>query len=156
MTKGFTELSENEMNPVEGGTDKHQAVEDLFHTIGQGVDYVVNYAEACWTASKIAFRRNDNLINFKGCLKNLNDLPETELPEKAVKFKEPSNTSLITLLLFLVGIVIFFTIYFCVIGLCKIKKCDFSGGLFNLYGILGLVMTILPHEFLHAIWYPKE
>lgn len=56
MTNGFTEMSLSEMEALNGGTDRNEAVHDLFYVFGQGAGYVKNFAVEYWDCWKIGAR----------------------------------------------------------------------------------------------------
>lgn len=93
---------------------------------------------------------------WKGKFKGFEDLPVGELPENAVRFEEPESAEelaketrrfLIPVVIFLLA-VIFLRIR--VIGFFKLRD------VINPLGVILIPFSILPHEFLHAILFPKN
>ncbi|EOU1764132.1 DUF3267 domain-containing protein [Clostridium perfringens] len=85
---------------------------------------------------------------WKGKFNDVEDLPIGELPENAVRFEEPESAEELakeTRRFFL--IVIFL----------RIKTNGFFGvsDVLNIFGIILIPFSILPHEYLHAIFFPK-
>lgn len=95
-------------------------------------------------------------IIWKGKYSNVKQLSIGNLPNNAVKFKEPSNFFMINLVasIFVIPVFIIIGIVF------YIKKqlgltVDFWDN-FNAWGMVAAYIMILFHEFLHAVAYPKE
>lgn len=93
---------------------------------------------------------------WKGIYKNKNQLPVGELPERAVKFKEPNSMLMINLVasLFVIPVII-------VIVLAISLKYLISGDMqspnwFNLWAFITACIMIVPHELLHAAAFPKK
>ncbi len=94
---------------------------------------------------------------WKGRIKDIKELPKGELPAHAVKYKEPNDFKELTLRisLFMIPAVL-------LIGLAVFLRSrlypGFSFPSFKNYavGFLLAFLMILPHEFLHAIVYPKD
>lgn len=95
---------------------------------------------------------------WKGKYENEKQLPVVNLPSNAIRFKEPKTPAQLNLVasLFLIPVV------FIVIGAIYLKKAlgfEFNIGLGNIiynWGALLAFSMILPHEFLHAIAFPKK
>jgi hypothetical protein len=94
---------------------------------------------------------------WKGKFKSYEDLPVGTLPEGAVKFKEPSSFLMLNIasLAFVIPALLFIVASF------FLKSFLWTGGApkyvdINLWGFLAAILTILPHEFLHAVIYPKD
>lgn len=93
---------------------------------------------------------------WKGKYKDEKQLPTVNLPQNAVRFKEPESTDKINLVaslfiipvVIIVGIVFYIKIY---LG-ANIKFFD----IFNIWGILLACLMIIPNEFVHAISFPKD
>ncbi len=90
---------------------------------------------------------------FKGKLKK-EAMPLAQLPEDAVMFKEPKTESsmLITSSFFTIPAVLFIAIF------AFIKGITLTQVLTSLHpiGIVLSLLCIIPHEFLHAICFPKD
>ncbi|MCC3357784.1 DUF3267 domain-containing protein [Bacillus sp. REN16] len=92
---------------------------------------------------------------WKGIYKDLDQLPVGQLPDHAVKFKEPNSMLMLNLVasLFIIPVLL-------LIALAVILKSLLSGSVemsfFNVWGIVLAFLMILPHELLHAIVFPKE
>ncbi|MDL4839457.1 DUF3267 domain-containing protein [Aquibacillus rhizosphaerae] len=96
-----------------------------------------------------------NLV-WKGIYKSNEQLPVGELPEHAVKFKEPDSMVRLNLVatLFIIPVII-------LVGLAFLIKSSLVGSsveinFFNLWALLLAFLMIPPHEFLHAIVFPKD
>lgn len=91
---------------------------------------------------------------YKGKMRSMEELPKGTLPENAVKFKEPENMVQMNIMasLFVLPIII-------VICLFVVFKSVLRGNETmvhtNLWGVLLAFLCIVPHEFLHAICFPK-
>ncbi|ADU28863.1 DUF3267 domain-containing protein [Evansella cellulosilytica] len=95
-----------------------------------------------------------NLV-WKGIYKSVDQLPKGDLPERAVKFKEPDNLVQLNIIasLFVIPVLI-------LIAIAVFLKFVIAGGevtftVFNLWGFLLAFLMILPHEMLHAMLFPK-
>lgn len=95
------------------------------------------------------------MIKFMGILNNMENLPETELPENAVPFKEPKSMAVLNAVALFVSIALAFFMYFAVSFFCGILDCELPN-LFNLFGFIAMLIAVLPHELLHAVCYPKD
>ncbi|EGT3616854.1 DUF3267 domain-containing protein [Clostridium perfringens] len=93
---------------------------------------------------------------WKGKFKGLEDLTIGELPKNAVRFEEPESAEelaketrrfLIPVVIFLLA-VIFLRIK--VSGIFRLRD------VVNLFGVILIPFSILPHEFLHAIFFPRD
>lgn len=54
------------------------------------------------------------MIKFMGILNNMENLPETELPENAVPFKEPKSMAVLNAAALFVSVALAFFMYFAV------------------------------------------
>jgi len=95
-------------------------------------------------------------LEFKGFYKNVEQLPVADLPERAVKFKEPDSMLKLNLIasLFVIPVIIL------IILAIALKSYLFGEDIymvyFNLWAIILALLTIFPHEVLHAICFPKD
>lgn len=93
---------------------------------------------------------------WKGKFKGVEDLPIGKLPENAVRFEEPESAEELAkeTRRFLIPVVIFLL----VVIFLRIKINGFFRlrDVLNLFGVILIPFSILPHEFLHAIVFPKE
>jgi hypothetical protein len=92
-------------------------------------------------------------IKWRGHCRSFDDLPRGDLPVEAVKFKEPSSALTLNICALLFAVPIFFLVKIC-IGI----KFDGEKGIYDLmnnWGFLGSLLMVLPHEFLHAVAFPK-
>ena len=94
-------------------------------------------------------------IVWKGIYEDKSQLPIGNLPEDAVKFKEPDSMLKLNLVASLFVLPVFI-----LIGLAIFIKSILTGSvvefsIFNIWGIILAFLMILPHEFLHAIVFPK-
>ncbi len=93
---------------------------------------------------------------FRGMLKK-DKLPVADLPERAVKFKEPNNQvtlNLVATLFYVPVILISVTLYL-------LKSLMYGEGFVLTYpmflvSLLVSLVTIIPHEFLHGFCFPKN
>jgi len=91
---------------------------------------------------------------FKGKFKSYDELPKGELPPNAVKFKEFKGFFMLNLMAVSIGLIIAF-------ALVRIVKCrmDIGGAEFRpfvLWGLLIVLICILPHEIIHAAAMGKD
>ena len=93
---------------------------------------------------------------WKGKFNGVEDLPIGELPENAVRFEEPESAEELAkeTRRFLIPVVIFLLI----VIFLRIKINGFFGvrDVLNIFGIILIPFSILPHEYLHAIFFPKD
>lgn len=87
---------------------------------------------------------------FKGKFKSYDELPQNELPENAVKFKEPSSLLGVNLLAtaFAVPVLILLTV------LAGLRNASFFEYYFP--GLIVALLLCVPHEFIHAICVGKD
>lgn len=93
---------------------------------------------------------------WKGKFNGVEDLPIGELPKNAVRFEEPESAEELAkeTRRFLIPVVIFLLI---VIFLrIKINGFFVVSDVINIFGIILIPFSILPHEYLHAIFFPKD
>lgn len=93
-------------------------------------------------------------IIFKGRYKNKEQLPVGNLPENAVKFREPDNFIKLNLVasMFIIPVIV-------IIAVASYIKTQLGGTVGSFLGGNGFILallTIIPHELLHAIAFPKE
>ena len=91
---------------------------------------------------------------YKGIYKNEEQLPRRKLPENAVKLKGPKNlfTTVMTSLIFIIPAWILIAMFIFV------SDSIYADKPIN-YTVLGAVIAvtaILPHEWIHALMYPKR
>lgn len=93
---------------------------------------------------------------WKGKFNGVEDLPIGELPKNAVRFEEPESAEELAkeTRRFLIPVVIFLLI----VIFLRIKINGFFGvsDVINIFGIILIPFSILPHEYLHAIFFPKD
>ncbi|PAV27648.1 hypothetical protein CIL05_20805 [Virgibacillus profundi] len=94
-------------------------------------------------------------LEWKGIYKSKDQLPVGDLPLHAVKFKEPDSMLKLNVVaaLFVLPVII-------LIVLAIFLKSFLTGSMveirfFNLWGFILAFLMILPHEYLHAIVFPK-
>lgn len=91
---------------------------------------------------------------YKGNFKNIEQLPKGLLPENATKFKEPKDMTETTVIsaLFalpaLFGILLFLIGFFLIHGSLTINT--------TWVGLALTLLTLIPHELLHAVCFGKE
>lgn len=95
-------------------------------------------------------------IVWKGKYKNVEQLKIGEIPDNAVKFKEPNSPLLLNLVssIFIIPVLV-------IIGIAISIKFYLQQNLnlfnfFNYIGILLAYLMIVPHELLHSIAFPKN
>ncbi|EHK2441555.1 DUF3267 domain-containing protein [Clostridium perfringens] len=93
---------------------------------------------------------------WKGKFNGVEDLPIGELPKNAVRFEEPESAEELAkeTRRFLIPVVIFLLI----VIFLRIKINGFFGvsDVINIFGIILIPFSILPHEYLHSIFFPKD
>lgn len=93
---------------------------------------------------------------WKGKFNGVEDLPIGELPKNAVRFEEPESAEELAkeTRRFLIPVVIFLLI----VIFLRIKINGFFGvsDVINIFGTILIPFSILPHEYLHAIFFPKD
>lgn len=95
-------------------------------------------------------------IVWKGRFRHIEQLPEGNLPDNAVKFNEPETFLTLNLMAS-----IFVIPVFCIAGISYYVK-TFMGltvdfwGMFNIMGFVMSVIMLIPHEYIHAIAFPKQ
>jgi len=97
----------------------------------------------------------DLKLVWKGRYKDVSQLEKGVLPENAVKFKEPDTPVKVNLVasLYIIPIFIFAA------ALILIKKSVVGYDVitsFSLTGFIVAILTIVPHELLHAVCFPKN
>ena len=87
---------------------------------------------------------------FKGKFKSYDDLPKNELPENAVKFKEPSSLLGVNLL----ALVFMIPAMILMIVLAGLRNASF----FEYYipGFITALLLCVPHEFIHGMCAGKD
>lgn len=93
---------------------------------------------------------------WKGKFENEKQLPLGNLPDNAVRFKEPETPAKLNLVasLFIIPVII-------IIGIAVVIKMLLSNSaisftIFSVWGVALTFLVIIPHEFLHAIAFPKH
>ena len=94
-------------------------------------------------------------LEYRGMIKNIEDLPKANLPDNAVKFKEPQTLSQVNLAaaLYMVPLAIFIVITVALGVVYGGKSNPLDAPL--LPGILLALAAVLPHELLHAVCFGK-
>ena len=95
-------------------------------------------------------------ICFKGFVKNLAILPENDLPDDAIPFKEPKTIGTATIVSGLFSLVALGIVYAVSILLGFLRDFNAITYFFDLHGLVLLLLLIIPHEVLHALCYPKK
>lgn len=92
---------------------------------------------------------------WRGKFKGFDQLPKADLPERAIKFKEPDSPEKLNVVAGFYAIPVLILI---IIGILLKNQLYSSGFRFptNITGVLLSFLTILPHEFLHGICFPKS
>ena len=95
-------------------------------------------------------------LEWKGIYKNVDQLPVGDLPERAVKFKEPDSMLKLNVIASLFVIPVIILIILAII----LKSYLIGEGIyivyFNFPAIILALLSIFPHELLHAICFPKN
>lgn len=96
-----------------------------------------------------------NLV-WKGIYKGKDQLPVGELPERAVKFKEPDSMLRLNVVasIFIIPVIMLVAIAYLIKSNLLGTSVDMN--FINLWGILLAFSMILPHELLHAVLFPKD
>lgn len=96
-----------------------------------------------------------NLV-WKGIYKGKDQLPVGELPERAVKFKEPDSMLMLNVVasIFIIPVIMLVAIAYLIKSNLLGTSVDMN--FINLWGILLAFSMILPHELLHAVLFPKD
>lgn len=94
------------------------------------------------------------LIN-KGKYISEEQLPKGNLPANAVKFREPESPAKLNSIASLYMVMALLVVLLFVVFAAWIHDDGIIIS-FNLVGFILAVLVILPHEFLHAIWFPKK
>ena len=91
---------------------------------------------------------------FKGSYTKDTKLPEAHLPYRAIRYREPETTAAVNIsaLAYAIPAAIVAII---IIGLQWLLHGTFMFE-FNLWGVVAAFMTIIPHEFIHALCFPKN
>lgn len=89
---------------------------------------------------------------FKGIYKKGSHLPKGELPNNAIKFKESNNILQLNIITLVISLIISIA-FFILINLIKpLNKIDFN---FTNGGLLLFLISIIPHELIHALCFEK-
>lgn len=93
---------------------------------------------------------------WKGKYEGEDQLPVGNLPPGAVRFKEPETPTRLNLVasLFIIPVIIMMII--AMIIKAQISSSGTTFGLFNIWGMILSLLMIIPHEFLHAIAFPRD
>ena len=90
---------------------------------------------------------------YKGIFKDMGQLPTGNLPQNAIKFKEPDNFVKLNLYAFLYGIPAYLLTILIVVTSTILHDKPVPN--FHFVGIILAFLTVLPHEILHAIGFGK-
>jgi hypothetical protein len=93
-------------------------------------------------------------LSYKGVFKDVEQLDKGILPPNAVKFKEPENPAQLNIAasFYIIPVILLVAIFL-------IASYLIHGELvwgFNLLGMLLALLTLLPHEYLHAVCFGKS
>jgi hypothetical protein len=95
---------------------------------------------------------------YKGRYKSEDQLPKGNLPANAVRFKEPDSPGMVNLVAGLISIPVII-----VVIAVALASARWHGGIvmnpnpaWNLPGILMSFLIMVPHEFLHAVWFGRQ
>ena len=93
---------------------------------------------------------------WKGKFESMDQLPIGELPENAVRFREPETPAKLSMVasLFLIPVLFLLIAAVVVKILLGFTKGDYT--LYNPWGWVLALAMILPHEVLHAVAFPKH
>ncbi len=95
------------------------------------------------------------MIKFKGYCKDVQNLPVSILPDNAVQFREANNSSELNRYASLCSLPALFLIIFLVLLKRRMTTVDIPFVNREVLGILLSLLFIFPHEFLHAMCFPK-
>ena len=91
---------------------------------------------------------------YKGILRDIKQLPKGNLPDNAVKFNEPTNFSKVLFFAFLFTLpALFLSAIFIVSSYMLHGYLNIS---YSMFGFFAFVLSVLPHELLHAICFGKN
>ena len=93
---------------------------------------------------------------WKGKYSEEHQLPKADLPDNAVKFKEPETPAKLNLAASIFIIPVFIIILLTGIVKAVVYPDAPLGVSFNTLGILLAFATVIPHELLHAVAFPKQ
>lgn len=93
---------------------------------------------------------------WKGKYTQEQQLRVGNLPERAVKFKEPGSPATLNLVASLFCIPVFIIIGIAILARQALYAQIISFNMFNSVGVLIAFFMLIPHEFLHAICFPKD
>lgn len=93
---------------------------------------------------------------WKGKYKSEEQLDKGNLPENAVKFREPESVVNLNMyaLIFIIPVVLF--CYFMVFLKKQMGFPDIKPNLLGIPGFLLSLITLIPHELLHGLMFPQE
>lgn len=91
---------------------------------------------------------------FKGNYTKETKLPEADLPYRAIKYREPDTPAEVNMIAMLYAIPSLILILLIISAQWLIHGSLMLN--ISLWGILGAFLTIIPHELLHAIWFPRN
>lgn len=91
---------------------------------------------------------------WKGIYNKIEQLPLGDLPENAVKYKEPKNILMLNIVagLYTVPVIILVV----VVTLLKRPIGAEIPSMIHIFGVALALLMIVPHELLHAICFPKD
>lgn len=94
-------------------------------------------------------------LKWKGIYKSKDQLPVGDLPSHAVKFKEPNSMLELNVVAALFVIPVLILIFLAILIKSLLIKEIVDMNFFNIWGFILAILMIIPHEFLHAIVFPK-
>ena len=84
---------------------------------------------------------------FRGKFKSYDDLPQNELPENAVMFKEPKSMAMVNVVACVIAVFLAL-ILFAILDLRNRRNCMYlEAG----WGLLVSALLMIPHELIHAV-----
>ena len=97
-------------------------------------------------------------LKWKGIYKNEEQLPKADLPANAVMYREPKSMAGVNGMALLMSIPAILLIVAIMAQSAAVKgHLNFDGNIWMMYlGLLLSIVTLLPHELLHAVCFGKE
>lgn len=93
---------------------------------------------------------------WKGRIKDMQELPKGNLPSNAVKYKEPENTTKLNLVAILFTIPVLLLVGVGIFIKSQLDANFIFPRMYDIRGFLLAFISVLPHEYLHGLGFPKE
>ncbi|MEJ6950749.1 DUF3267 domain-containing protein [Natronospora cellulosivora (SeqCode)] len=95
-------------------------------------------------------------LNWKGRFKDKSQLEKGDLPENAVQFREPDSFLTLNIVACFFIIPVFILLGIAIYMKRELGLLEGTANYWDLRGFILAFIMILPHEFLHALAFPKE